>query len=520
VAPDWSSVYADLSGRADELAPGELDQLAVAAYLLGRDDESVRAFERAHAGHAAAGDVRLAARSAYWLAVTLILRGEMAPGGGWMARAARLAEEVDDDEVRALLLVPDLLGALDSGDAARADAVTCQMLELSAASQDPDVLAITHLSRGQALLLGGAGRDAMNLFDEVMVGVMAGEVSPIPAGLAYCIVVDCCMQACDVRRASEWTDALSRWCDAQPDLVPYRGQCLVHRSQVLQFRGAWDEAIEEAAHAERHLSDPPHPALGMALYQQGELRRLRGDYAGAEGFYRSASAHGRDPRPGLALLRMAQGKTDAAAATLERMLGESELQLDRAVVVVAAVDVLLAVGDLASARAAADELAAIAGAGDVALLHAMSDYASGCIASDAGTALVALRRSLAAFRELGSSYDEARVRVKIAGVCAALGDVDTQSIELDAARDVFTRLGAAPDLAALGGRAPADDLPITDREVEVLKLVAKGMTNREIAAALVLSEHTIARHLQNIFLKLGVSSRSAATAYAYENGLA
>jgi ATP/maltotriose-dependent transcriptional regulator MalT len=515
VAPDWSSVYAELSRRGDALTPAEFDQLAVAAYLLGRDDDTVRAFERAHAGHAAANDVGAAARSAYWLGVTLFLRGEMAPGGGWMARAARLAEEADDRECQALLLVPDFLGALDGGDAPRADELTREMLALAAGSRDHDVLAMVHLSRGQALLLAGACGDAMKLFDEVMVAVMAGEVSPIPAGLAYCIVVDACMQGCDVRRASEWTDALNRWCDAQPDLVPYRGQCLVHRSQVLQYRGAWDDAITEAAHAERHLTDPPHPALGMALYQQGELRRLRGEFAEAERFYRLASAHGRDPRPGLALLRLAEGNADAAVATIQRMLPESESQFDRPAVLLAAVEVLAATGDLAAARAAADELAAVAASGDAVMLRAMSDYAAGCVAADPRAGLAALRRALTAFRELGIAYEEARVRVKIADACAALGDADTQGFELDAARDVFARLGAAPDLAALGADAPSDDLPITGREVEVLQLVAKGMTNREIAGALVLSEHTVARHLQNIFLKLGVSSRAAATAYAY-----
>jgi DNA-binding NarL/FixJ family response regulator len=350
---------------------------------------------------------------------------------------------------------------------------------------------------------------------------MAGEVSPIPAGLAYCIVVDCCMQSCDLRRASEWTDALSRWCATQPGLVPYRGQCLVHRSLVLLFRGAWEEAITEAAHAERHLTDPPHPALGMALYQQGELRRLRGDFAEAERFYRSASAHGRDPRPGLALLRLAEGSTDAAAATLRRMLQESEQQLDRPAVLMAAVDVLLAAGDVPGAQQAATALAAVAAAADAALLRAMADYAAGrlALASGAyGDALVALRSSLAGFRELGSAYDGARVRVLIAEACAALGDTDSSAFELDAARAVFARLGAAPDLSPLDA-PPAADLPITDREVEVLKLVATGMTNREIAATLVLSEHTVARHLQNIFLKLDISSRAAATAYAYERGL-
>ncbi len=367
----------------------------------------------------------------------------------------------------------------------------------------------------------------MKLFDEVMVSVTAGEISPIPAGIVYCAVIDACMVACDLRRAAEWTEALHDWCAAAPDLVPYRGQCLVHRSQILQAHGAWSDAMSEAERARVRLSEPAHPALGLALYQQGELHRLRGQFAEAERAYRAASEQGRDPAPGLALLRLAEGNVEAAAAAVRRMVEESRGRLDRPPMLAAAVEVLLAAGDVDGARAAGDELTEIARApGAPLLLRAMADYASGSVllaAGDPSAALAALRRAYSGWRDLQMPYDAARARVQIARSCRAHGDEDAAVLELAAARDAFRGLGAGPDLTRVGALAGSTDTKrsagLTDRECEVLRLVATGRTNREIAAELVISEHTVARHLQNIFMKLDLSSRAAATAYAYENGL-
>ena len=452
----------------------------------------------------------------------------MAQAGGWLARAERIVDEARDDcATRGYLLVPASIEALDRGDHTAAAAIADEMIAVARQFDDVDLRAFGLLCRGEAAVAGGDTSRGMKLFDEVMVSVTAGEISPIPAGIVYCAVIDACMVACDLRRAAEWTEALHDWCAAAPDLVPYRGQCLVHRSQILQAHGAWSDAMSEAERARVRLSEPAHPALGLALYQQGELHRLRGQFAEAERAYRAASEQGRDPAPGLALLRLAEGNVEAAAAAVRRMVEESRGRLDRPPMLAAAVEVLLAAGDVDGARAAGDELTEIARApGAPLLLRAMADYASGSVllaAGDPSAALAALRRAYSGWRDLQMPYDAARARVQIAWSCRAHGDEDAAVLELAAARDAFRGLGAGPDLTRVGALAGSTDTKrsagLTDRECEVLRLVATGRTNREIAAELVISEHTVARHLQNIFMKLDLSSRAAATAYAYENGL-
>jgi ATP/maltotriose-dependent transcriptional regulator MalT len=520
----WGEAHA-LLVACGSLDAGDLERLAVAAHLVGRDQESAQAWERSHLEHVRTGELDRAARCAFWLALTLTMRGEVARGAGWHARAERLVEEAGGESaVRGLLLVPQFLGALGGGEHETAQAIATEMVGIARRHHDDDLLAFGLLALGQAAMGLGETRQAMKRFDEVMVAVTTDDVSPIVAGIVYCAVIEGCMDVCDLRRAAEWTDALDSWCASQPDLVPFRGQCLVHRSQLLQAHGAWAEAMTEAERARDRLSEPAHPALGLALYQQAELHRLRGQLAEAERAYRAASEHGREPAPGYALLRLAEGNVDAAAIAMRRMVEESAGRPDHPTVLAAAVQVLLAHGDHDEARAAADELDRIAAGAEAPLLRAVADHAVGCVAlasGDPSAALGRLRRACAAWRELGMPYDSARAREQLASACRALGDDDAASLELDAARTTFERLGAALDAARVarlvGGARPKGDL--TDRECEVLRLVAAGHTNREIAAALFISEHTVARHLQNMFLKLGLSSRAAATAYAYEHDL-
>jgi ATP/maltotriose-dependent transcriptional regulator MalT len=524
----WGDAY-ELLARCESLDADDLERLATAAYLVGKDRESAHAWERAHLERLRAAESDQAARCAFWLGTELMLRGEMAQAGGWLARAERLVEELGGrTSLRGLLLVPGFLGALDAGEAATARDLADQMMAIAGEFTDLDLKAMAILAAGQAALALGETRRAMKLFDEVMVAVTTGDVSPIAAGIVYCAVVDACMQVCDLRRAAEWTDVLSAWCDAQPDLVPYRGQCLVHRSQVLQARGNWTKAMSEAERARRHLSEPPHPALGFALYQVGELHRLRGELPEAEQSYRAASEHGRDPAPGLALLRLAQGNVSAAVAAVRRMTDENPSTFDQPAVLSAAVEVLLSTDDVQGARAAASELAEMARSSDLPLVRAMASFAQGTVLLAAGNgsgALAHLRQACAGWRELVVAYECARARVQIALALRNLGDHDAAQLELAAARAAFDRLGAVPDVAKVDRLlepapvAASATTGLTDRECEVLRLVAGGKTNREIASALVISEHTVARHLQNIFLKLGLSSRAAATAYAYEHGL-
>jgi ATP/maltotriose-dependent transcriptional regulator MalT len=457
----------------------------------------------------------------------LLLRGEVAQSGGWLARGERLVEQGPDGAGRGLLLVPEFLLTLDRGDHTRANALAHEVAELAERVGDPDLQVFGLLGRGQAALALGEIGAGLRLLDEAMVAATGpAEVSPITTGIVYCAVIEACMDLGDLRRATEWTEALERWCASQPDLVPYRGHCLVHRSQVLQASGAWAEAVAEAERARQRLSDPLHPALGLALYQQGELYRLRGELTEAERVYRAASEHGREPAPGFALLRLAQGSVEPAVAAVRRLVEESRGRLTRPVILAAAVEVLLRAGEVDAARAAAAELVEIAEAVGTPLLRAVADYATGTVLladGDPPAALAALRRACAGWRELEMPYDVARGRVQVAIACRALGDADAADLELASARVTFERLGARPDLDRVAeltrSRSPKRPSELTERECEVLRLVAGGRTNREVATALVISEHTVARHLQNIFAKLALPSRAAATAYAYEQGL-
>ena len=514
--------------EAGSLAAEELEQLAVTAHLVGEDHVSARSWERAHHEFLSAGDVARAARCAFWLAFGLFNRGEMAPGAGWLARAARLLDEHRLDSVeRGYLCVPAGLRALDDErDPAAAYEAFRVAAEYGERFGDTDLVTMGRLGQGQALIRRGQVDDGVGLLDEAMVAVAAEEVSPVVAGTVYCAVILACRELFDLRRASEWTQALHDWCEAQPDLVPFRGQCLVHRSEILQFHGAWAEAWEEARRAGTRLSEPPgQPTVGMAHYQQGELLRLRGRFAQAERAYRRASEAGHDPHPGLALLRLAQGRAEEARAATRRALHATGEKLARARLLAAHVEILLASGEVGAARSATDELAAIAADLGAPLLEAMADHTAGMVALEEGdpaTALDAFGDACARWQRLEAPYEHAIARAGFAEACRAAGDTDTAELELRAARDVLEQLGAAPDAARLTrllDQRPAESSGLTPRQIEVLALVVQGRTNREIATELVVSEHTVRRHLQNIYLRIGVSSRAAASAYAVERGL-
>jgi DNA-binding CsgD family transcriptional regulator len=358
-----------------------------------------------------------------------------------------------------------------------------------------------------------------------MVSVTTDEVSPILAGIVYCGVIETCVAAFDLHRAAQWTEALTTWCARQPDLVPYRGQCLVHRSQVLQARGAWSDAVTAAEEANRRLAQTEHPALGEGLYQLAELHRVRGEFAAAERAYREASRHGREPAPGFELLRAAQGNVAAAVASIGRVVDETRGTRSHAATLAAAVEIRLAADDVPAARAAADELGALVEGQPSPHVHAVAAYAEGSVLLAEGgpaAALVPLRRAAKAWRELEMPYEAARANVQIARACALLSDHDAAELQLETAQATFERLGARADLARLGPRARPGGRAqhtLTAREHEVLRVVATGKSNRDVAAALGISEHTVARHLQNIFMKLDLSTRAGATAYAHEHGL-
>lgn len=519
----WRDAYDGLQG-VGSIDVDDLERLAVAAHMIGRDAESARAWERCFAALVAAGDAPRAVRCAFWLGFGLFLRGETAHAMGWLARAERIADGAEPDcPASGYLLVPAFLDTVERGDGATADALAQEILRDGRRCGDPDLVALGTLAAGQAAIVRGEFGRGLRLLDEVMVSVTAGEVSPIPTGVIYCAVIEACVGCFDVRRAAEWTEALDDWCSAEPDLVPYRGQCLVHRSQILQAHGEWPLAMAEVHRAIERLA--AHPAQGLARYQLGELHRVRGELPEAARAYGAASELGRDPAPGFALLRLAEGNVDAARASVVRMVAEAVGAGDRPTVLAAAVEIHLAAGDIAGAQAASEALTTLAATIDVPMLRAIAELAAGRVELQRGEpegALVTLRRAAATWRALEMPYEEARTRVALAAACRALGDGDGSQIETEAARATFQRLGATCDLDRLAAesRVPTSHPgALTDREVEVLTMLATGRTNREIAAALSISVHTVARHLQNIFVKLGVSTRAAATAYAYEHGV-
>ena len=534
----WRDAYSALleADRTEPLAPTDLERLATAAYLTGNDAESALAWGRAHQGWRDEGEHSRAVQCAFWLGFALVQRGDMAQGGGWLARAGRMVEEHGLDTVeRGYLLVPAGLMAIGAGEPDAAFERFRQADSLARRFGDRDLATLGMLGQGEALLRMGRTAEGLHLFDEAMVSVVAGETSPLISGLVYCAVIDGCHRVFDIRRAREWTAALARWCDQQPGLVPYRGQCLVHRAQVLQIGGEWSEAAAEAESARERLRELAHPAEGLAHYQLGELHRLRGDLPEAEVAYRQAHASGRDPQPGLALLRLAEGRTGAAATAIEAALDAAADRLERAVLLPAYAEIMLAAGRPGDAQAAADELDELADGAKATMLVAIACQTRGALLLAGGEPRAAfgpLREALDAWQRLEAPYEAAKVRVLLAGACRQLDDGERAALECDAARHVFSQLGATPaleqlDLFLSGGPSsgaprtapPGRDQAVTDREVEVLRLVALGRTNRQIAGELSISEKTVERHLGNIFTKLGVSNRAAATAHAYDHGL-
>jgi len=532
-AQRWEDARRLLSGADDvhPLAADDLELLGRSAYMLGRDDDYVSALERAHRSHLDAGRVPAAVRCTWWIGHSHLFRGQPARADGWFATGERLLAGWDDDCVeRGYVLIPVWLKQQGGGEWEDALATTAAAAEIGERYGDLDLTWLARDDQARALVKLGRLDEAMRLVDELLVVVEADALSPVVTGIVLCNTVDFSREATELRHAREWTDALTAWCAAGPQMVAHFGLCLVHRAELTHLGGDPDGAFDQAQRAVEDYSAGAlnRIALGKAHYCQGEVHRLRGRLRDADACYQQASRHGFPPDPGSALLLLAEGRHDAAAAMLRRAMLERVEPLQRAALLPAYVTVMLADGDVDGARAASDQLASIAESWRTEALRATADGTRAAVALADGSAALALasaRRAWQTWDTLNAPLEAARARLLVARACRALGDEETARMETDAARELFERLGAVEDLGAAEALFPAaESAPsagsgLSPREVEVLRLVAAGHQNQEIAERLVLSQHTVARHVQNIYAKIGVSSRAAATAYAFDHGL-
>ncbi len=443
-AQAWRAAFSQLlaADREETLEPDDLLLLAQSALLIGKEVEGADLLARAHQAFLSAGEVQRAVRCAFWLGFTLLIGGEPAKAGGWLACAGRLLENQSDCVDKGYLLLPEGYRLFHAGDPQGAHARFAQSVDIGERFRDRELI---------TLGLQGQGR-----LDEAMVAVTAGGVSPLTAGGFYCSVLEACGEICDLQRAQEWTSALDRWCSSQPDLVPYRGHCLVRRAELLQLHGAWPEALEGAQRASELLSHPaPKPGIGSAFYQMGEVHRLRGKFAEAEEAYRQAGQGLRSFGPGRALLQLAQGEVADAYVAIRRIAEEAHAPGPRARILDAYVEIAIAANDVAGARRASDELNAIAAGADIPFLRALSCRATGAVRlaeGDAQGALAALRQSWSLWSDLQAPYEAARVRYLLGLAFRKLGDAQNAAQELTAAPgfSAFARRGRTRS-----GRSPA-----------------------------------------------------------------
>ena len=508
-----------------QLSATDLVAAADAAWWLGQTDDALADYEAAYRLHVDEEQSAPAARVAMEIGFLCFLRGDAVGGSGWIARSGRLLSGLPECVEHGYLLSLEIENAIATTDWERAIAAARRVQDMANQYDDRTLHSAGLVGEGVALVKRGSVTDGLTVIDEAMIAVRAGEVSPDWAGNFYCQVMALCHELADPRRAREWTEATERWCGQFTSAAMFAGICRVHRAQLRQFGGEWSQAEAEARRVCHELADMNVSVVAEGYYQVGEIRRGRGDLAGAEDSYRRSHELGRDPQPGLAMLRLAQGRIAAASASIRAALAtQPDDRLARARLRAAQAEIALAAGELDLAWEASTEVGQIAAAYASPGHAATARHLIGATLLAHGQpaeALVELGAAGQAWHDLDAPCHAARVRLLSAEAYRALGDEDRAGLELDAAAAVFDRLGAVADakrVAELRGRAVLPD-GLTPREAEVLALIAAGLTNREVAAELVVNEKTVARHLANVFTKLDLSTRTAAAAYAFEHGL-
>jgi DNA-binding CsgD family transcriptional regulator len=525
---DWRACFDAVvdtpAPSADPAVEAErLELLADAAWWLGRLDDCVDARERAYLLYDELRDDRRAGQCAVWLYEHHCFRANPSIAGGWLRRARRaLAGDEDCAEFGALLL-REAEVAHGNGDLSIAADLAEEGAALGRRLRSADLEAEALQTLGRVRIDQCRPADGLALLDEAMLFVLDGRLSPYSTGKVYCSLISACEQVSDHRRAAEWTAATARWAERHPFAV-FPGLCRVHHATALQWRGRWAEAEVEATRACEELSGINLPNAAAAWAEIGDIRRRMGDLDAAAAAFVKADRLCAQPRAGLALLRLAQGSVDVATSIINDTLeGAGWNRLARAKVLPARAQIAIAAGALDAASAAVDELETIAGDFASDGLQAAATSARGRLQLAQGdpAACATLRNAVTRWTDLGVPYEIATARTLLGQACRLDGDAAGAAAAFEAARQLFDSLGVrldARDSQPVAG-PPALPAGLTAREAEVLRLVAAGRTNKEVAIVLFLSDKTIARHLSNIFTKAGVSTRAAATAFAFEHDM-
>lgn len=463
----WRDAY-ELLRSADEdgkLGAEDLQNLAEAAWWTGHLDEAIALRERAYTAYGEAGEPRRGALLAVMLFMDHLLRGSLSVASGWLARAERLLGNEAEGIEHGHLALARGMNALELGELDTASEEFSRAQELGARFGDRSLEAMALVFEGTVLVTTGEVTKGLALLDEATAAAVSGELQPLATGVVYCVTIDSCQALGDCGRAAEWTDAANRWCD-RLDVTGFPGACRIHRAEIMRLRGEWPKAEEQALQACDELHEYNRFVTAAGFYEIGEIRRRRGDFAAAEEAYRKANELGRDPQPGLALLRLAQGKVDAAATAIRRDLAGGSLDpLGRARRLPAQIEIALAAGEIRRAREAAEELETTAdeyraGEGRTPALEGTVQLAWGQIRlaeRDWEGGAQALRVARATWDKVGAPYETAQARMLLGLAYRGEGDEDGAREELTAARTTFERLGAVLDhqrAAELLGESP------------------------------------------------------------------